>query len=166
VFRPAPPATVFIANKGRYRRRLWHSAVEEAPTSNIAKSVTVAHRRDFSGGEILQERLFAKENANRTPKPANAPPADAANGIGRVCATSGPRRSPTCWTTACSWRSAAPATELFTGKLEAHDNRAILTAPDSTATSVEGAPTPPATPRTTMPRQAVTAAGMGQLAAR
>ena len=41
-----------------------NSAVEEALyLSNIAKTVTVVHRRDeFRGERILQERLFAKEN--------------------------------------------------------------------------------------------------------
>ncbi len=43
-----------------------NSAVEEALyLSNIAKSVTVVHRRDsFRSEKILQERLFAKQNVN------------------------------------------------------------------------------------------------------
>jgi thioredoxin reductase (NADPH) len=76
-----------------------NSAVEEALyLSNIAKTVTVVHRRDsFRSEKILSERLFQRPNvkvmwnteiAEVTGKPARAP------------------RSPISRSTACSWRSA------------------------------------------------------------
>ena len=58
----------------------------------------------------------------------------------------------------------APATELFRGKLEMKPNNYIITAPDSTKTSIEGVYAAGDVTDETF-RQAVTAAGMGCMAA-
>lgn len=58
----------------------------------------------------------------------------------------------------------APSTELFVGKIDMHDNGYLITAPDSTATNIPGVFAAGDVTDETF-RQAVTAAGMGCMAA-
>ena len=147
-----------------------NTAVEEAIfLTNFAKRVTVVHRRDsFRAEKILQERLAKNPKieviwdtaldevlGNDDPKSVTGVrlrnvksgklKAHAADGvfiaIGHV-----------------------PATELFRGQLEMKPSGYIVTAPDSTATSVAGV-FAAGDVKDEIFRQAVTAAGMGCMAA-
>jgi thioredoxin reductase (NADPH) len=150
-----------------------NSAVEEALyLSNIAKSVTVVHRRDsFRSEKILQERLFARDNVSvlwnteiaeitgehNPPLPASVTGAKLRNTItGEV--TERPIHG------LFVAIGHAPATELFTGQLRMKPNGYLWTAPDSTATNVEGVFAAGDVTDDTF-RQAITAAGMGCMAA-
>jgi thioredoxin reductase (NADPH) len=151
-----------------------NSAVEEALyLSNIAKSVTVVHRRDsFRSEKILQERLFAKENIKVEWNSEIAeitgeqlyPPVPAAVNAVRI------RNTKTGEVTARPIDGIfvaighAPATELFATQLRMKPNGYIWTAPDSTATNIEGVFAAGDVTDDTF-RQAVTAAGMGCMAA-
>ncbi|WP_026614052.1 thioredoxin-disulfide reductase [Ensifer aridi] len=151
-----------------------NSAVEEALyLSNLAKSVTVVHRRDaFRAEKILQERLFAKPNvkiiwdhevveylgaAAKPPMPASV------TGVKL-------RNTKTGETTDMAIDGVfvaighAPAVELFKGKLRQKPNGYLWTAPDSTATDVPGV-FAAGDVTDDVYRQAVTAAGMGCMAA-
>jgi thioredoxin reductase (NADPH) len=151
-----------------------NSAVEEALyLSNIAKSVTVVHRRDsFRSEKILQERLFAKENIKVEWNSEIAeitgeqlyPPVPAAVNAVKI------RNTKTGEVTARPIDGIfvaighAPATELFATQLRMKPNGYIWTAPDSTATNIEGVFAAGDVTDDTF-RQAVTAAGMGCMAA-
>jgi thioredoxin reductase (NADPH) len=147
-----------------------NSAVEEALyLSNIAKSVTVVHRRDsFRSEKILAERLFAKTNVSvvwdhevaeitGTQKPTSVTGVILRNtrtGETRTMATDGVFVA----------IGHAPATELFRGKLKHKPNGYLWTAADSTATDVPGVFAAGDVTDDTF-RQAITAAGMGCMAA-
>ena len=151
-----------------------NSAVEEALyLSNIAKSVTVVHRRDaFRSEKILQERLFAKENVKIEWNSEIAeitgeqlyPPVPAAVNAVKI------RNTKTGEVTARPIDGIfvaighAPATELFASQLRMKPNGYLWTAPDSTATNIEGVFAAGDVTDDTF-RQAVTAAGMGCMAA-
>jgi len=151
-----------------------NSAVEEALyLSNIAKSVTVVHRRDaFRSEKILQERLFAKENVKIEWNSEIAeisgeqlyPPVPAAVNAVKI------RNTRTGEVTARPIDGIfvaighAPATELFASQLRMKPNGYLWTAPDSTATNIEGVFAAGDVTDDTF-RQAVTAAGMGCMAA-
>jgi thioredoxin reductase (NADPH) len=147
-----------------------NSAVEEALyLSNIAKSVTVVHRRDaFRSEKILQERLFARPNVNTI---WNAEVAEI-TGQGTPKSVTGVNLRDTKTGAITSHPTDgvfvaighAPAVELFTGKLRQKPNGYLWTAPDSTATNVEGVFAAGDVTDDTF-RQAVTAAGMGCMAA-
>jgi thioredoxin reductase (NADPH) len=151
-----------------------NSAVEEALyLSNLARKVTVVHRRDtFRAERILQERLFAKPNvtviwdhavdevlghrADGT-RPAAVTGVRLRNvktGVTQEISTDG-------FFVAIGH---APATELFQGQLEMKANGYLVTAPDSTATAIPGVYAA-GDVTDDIYRQAVTAAGMGCMAA-
>jgi thioredoxin reductase (NADPH) len=151
-----------------------NSAVEEALyLSNLAKSVTVVHRRrEFRAERILQERLFAKDNIKviwdssveeitgtpgKPPLPANVTGVrlkNAATGAVSELATDGVFVA----------IGHAPAVDLFVGKLKQKPNGYLWTAPDSTRTDVPGV-FAAGDVTDDIYRQAVTAAGMGCMAA-
>ncbi len=151
-----------------------NSAVEEALyLSNIAKSVTVVHRRDaFRSEKILQERLFQRENvsvlwnseiAEITGEQLHPPMPASVTGV-----VIRDTRTGELTTRAIDGLFVAighaPATELFAGQLRTKPNGYLWTAPDSTATSVEGVFAAGDVTDDTF-RQAITAAGMGCMAA-
>lgn len=151
-----------------------NSAVEEALyLSNIAKSVTVVHRRDsFRSEKILQERLFAKANVKviwnsevieYTGDAAKPPMPPSVTGVKlRDTRTGTLSEMPIDGVFVAIGH--APAVELFTGKLRHKPNGYLWTAPDSTATDVPGV-FAAGDVTDDIFRQAITAAGMGCMAA-
>ncbi|PYE26783.1 thioredoxin reductase (NADPH) [Rhizobium sp. PP-CC-3A-592] len=151
-----------------------NSAVEEALyLSNLAKTVTVVHRRDhFRAERILQERLFAKPNvkivwdnevAAYTGTPPKPPMPASVTGVTlRNTRTGETSDMPIDGVFVAIGH--APATELFKGKLRLKPNGYLWTAPDSTATDVEGVYAA-GDVTDDIYRQAITAAGMGCMAA-
>jgi thioredoxin reductase (NADPH) len=152
-----------------------NTAVEEALyLTNHARSVIVVHRRDqFRAERILQERLF------RHPKIKTVWNAviDEIVGEGGT-GSSGPAR-----VTGARLKNLVtgaietlpidglfvaighnPVTELFKGQLKLDDEGYIVTAPDSTATNIPGV-FAAGDVKDKVFRQAVTAAGMGCMAA-
>ena len=147
-----------------------NSAVEEALyLSGIAASVTLIHRRDsFRAERILIDRLLARPNVsvrwNRvvedivgggTPKGVtHVILRDVAAGSLEELATDGVFVA----------IGHAPQTELVRGKVELKPNGYVRTAPNSTATSVDGL-FAAGDVADDVYRQAVTAAGLGCMAA-
>ncbi|MDO9414754.1 thioredoxin-disulfide reductase [Pararhizobium sp.] len=151
-----------------------NSAVEEALyLSNLAKTVTVVHRRDsFRAEKILQERLFAKPNVNilwdhevteYTGTPAKPPMPASVSGV-RLRNTRTGETSEMPIDGVFVAIGHAPAIELFEGKLRQKPNGYLWTAPDSTATDVAGVYAA-GDVTDDIYRQAITAAGMGCMAA-
>ena len=151
-----------------------NSAVEEALyLSNLAKTVTVVHRRDhFRAEKILQERLFAKENVKivwdhevmeYTGTPAKPPMPASVSGV-KLRNTKTGAVSDMAIDGVFVAIGHAPAVELFKDKLRLKPNGYLWTAPDSTATDIPGVYAA-GDVTDDIYRQAVTAAGMGCMAA-
>ncbi len=151
-----------------------NSAVEEALyLSNLAAHVTVVHRRDsFRSEKILQQRLFEKDNIDviwdtevveYLGTPAKPPMPASVTGV-RL------KNRKTGITTDMPIDGVfvaighAPAVSLFKDKLKHKPNGYLWTAADSTATDVPGV-FAAGDVTDDIYRQAVTAAGMGCMAA-
>jgi thioredoxin reductase (NADPH) len=147
-----------------------NTAVEEALfLTNFASRVTIVHRRDsFRAERILQERLFKHpkikviwnsvlEKVLGTDDPKGVRAVRLRNvqsGIATEQATDGVFIA----------IGHVPSTELFKGKLEMSASGYLRTAPDSTQTSIPGV-FAAGDVKDEIFRQAVTAAGMGCMAA-
>jgi len=147
-----------------------NTAVEEAIfLTNFARRVTVVHRRDsFRAEKILQQRLFENPKIDVLRDTV----------IEEIVGTADPKsvtgvRLKNRITGDIAERSVdgvfiaighAPATQLFKGQLEMKPSGYLITKPDSTATSVPGV-FAAGDVKDDIFRQAVTAAGMGCMAA-
>jgi len=151
-----------------------NTAVEEALyLSNLARHVTVVHRRgEFRAERILQERLFRKENVTVlwdkavdevTGIPGKLPTPPSVTGI-KLRDTKTGTVSDLAIDGVFVAIGHAPAVELFVGKLKQKPNGYLWTAPDSTRTDVPGV-FAAGDVTDDVYRQAVTAAGLGCMAA-
>jgi thioredoxin reductase (NADPH) len=147
-----------------------NTAVEEALfLTNFASKVTIVHRRDaFRAERIMQERLFKNPKieviwdsvlqevtGSENPKSVTAVSVkNVKSGKVTQLAVDGVFVA----------IGHAPATELFKGQLEMKDSGYLVTAPDSTRTSISGV-FAAGDVKDDIFRQAVTAAGMGCMAA-
>jgi thioredoxin reductase (NADPH) len=147
-----------------------NTAVEEALfLTNFAKRVTIVHRRDsFRAEKILQERLFKNPKIEVIWD----------HTIDEITGTKDPKsvtgvRLKNTKTGKITERAAdgvfiaighAPATALFKGQLEMTASGYLVTKPDSTVTSIPGV-FAAGDVKDEVFRQAVTAAGMGCMAA-
>jgi thioredoxin reductase (NADPH) len=147
-----------------------NTAVEEALfLTNFASKVTVVHRRDqFRAEKILQQRLFQNPKIEVVWNAA----LDEVTGSADPKSVTGVKLRNTV-TGEVTERKAdgvfiaighAPATELFKGQLEMKSSGYLITKPDSTATSIPGV-FAAGDVKDDIFRQAVTAAGMGCMAA-
>jgi thioredoxin reductase (NADPH) len=147
-----------------------NTAVEEALfLTNFATKVTLIHRRDELRSEkILQQRLFANEKisvawdsvVDEIVGEKNPP------GVTGIKLSNVKTGEQTLLPVHGVFIAIGhkPATKLFLGKLEIDNEGYILTAPDSTATNVPGVYAA-GDVKDKIFRQAVTAAGMGCMAA-
>ena len=151
-----------------------NSAVEEALyLANLARSVTIVHRRgEFRAERILQERLFRKDNVKVLwdhvveeilGEDRNGPMPPSVNGLRLRNVRTG-EASDLATDGVFVAIGHAPAVELFVGKLKQKPNGYLWTAADSTATDVPGVFAAGDVTDDVF-RQAVTAAGMGCMAA-
>jgi thioredoxin reductase (NADPH) len=147
-----------------------NTAVEEALfLTNFASKVTIVHRRDaFRAERIMQERLFKNpkieviwdsvlEEVTGSASPKSVTGVSVKNvKTGKVT------KLPVDGVFVAIGH--APATELFKGQLEMKESGYLVTAPDSTRTSIPGV-FAAGDVKDDIFRQAVTAAGMGCMAA-
>jgi len=147
-----------------------NTAVEEALfLTNFAKKVTLVHRRDtFRAEKILQQRLLAHEKIDviwdstlEEVLGKQDPPGVTGVRLRNV-KTDETQEIPCDGVFIAIGH--APATELFTGQLDMNARGYIETAPDSTATNIPGVFAAGDVTDEVF-RQAVTAAGMGCMAA-
>ncbi len=151
-----------------------NSAVEEALfLSNICKSVTLVHRRDKLRAEkIAQDRLFAKENIHIIWNAEVAEVKGIKPGEGDMPGVTGIVLKDTLNGKTSEFAVDGmfvaighdPAVDLVKGKLELDNDGYVITAPDSTATNIAGV-FAAGDVKDKLWRQAVTAAGMGCMAA-
>lgn len=151
-----------------------NSAVEEALfLSNICAEVTLIHRRDKLRAEkIAQDRLFAKDNVKVVWNAAVTEVLGVKPGEGDMPGVTGIVLTDTISGATSQLALDGifvaighdPATELFKGKLNLDEQGYIITAPDSTATNIAGVYAA-GDVKDKIYRQAVTAAGMGCMAA-
>ncbi|MDJ0609592.1 MAG: thioredoxin-disulfide reductase [Kiloniellales bacterium] len=147
-----------------------NTAVEEALfLTNFASKVTLIHRRDSLRAEkIMQDRLFRNDKVELVWNHV----VDEVLGGGEPPAVTGVRLRDVASGATSELPADGlfiaighdPATQLFKGQLEMDAEGYILTAPDSTATAVPGVYAA-GDVRDKVYRQAVTAAGMGCMAA-
>lgn len=147
-----------------------NTAVEEALyLSGLAKSVKLIHRRDELRAEkILQNRLFAKENIeviwdhNLDEILGDEDPLGVTGARLKHSSTGEAREIKVDGVFIAIGHK--PSTELFVDKLEMKQGGYLITSPDSTATDIEGVYAA-GDVTDDIYRQAVTAAGMGCMAA-
>ena len=147
-----------------------NTAVEEALfLTNFASKVTVIHRREgFRAEKILQDRLFKNPKVEVLWDTTLEEVIGDENPLGVTAARL--KNVKTGETTDLPVHGIfiaighAPSTELFKGKLAMKPNGYLITAPDSTATDIPGVFAAGDVTDETY-RQAVTAAGMGCMAA-
>jgi len=147
-----------------------NTAVEEALfLTNFATKVTVIHRRDeFRAEKIMQQRLFAHpkievvwDSVVDEIVGSGTPPGVTGVRIRNV-KTNEMSEIPVDGVFVAIGH--APATSLFEGQVDMDDGKYILTKPDSTATNIPGV-FAAGDVKDKVFRQAVTAAGMGCMAA-
>ncbi|CEJ83444.1 thioredoxin reductase, FAD/NAD(P)-binding [Hyphomicrobium sp. GJ21] len=147
-----------------------NTAVEEALfLTNFANKVTLVHRRDFLRAEkILQERLFKNPKIEVVWDSAveevvgTTTPKSVTGVVLKNVKTGATSKIPADGFFVAIGH--APATELFKGQLETTPSGYLITAPDSTATAIPGV-FAAGDVKDEVFRQAVTAAGMGCMAA-
>ena len=147
-----------------------NTAVEEALfLTNFAEKVTVVHRRDrFRAEKILQERLFKNPkievvwNAVLDEVLGSDNPKTVNGAVLRNVKTGKTAKLDVDGVFIAIGH--VPATELFRGQLEMKPSGYLITAPDSTQTSIAGV-FAAGDVKDEVFRQAVTAAGMGCMAA-
>ena len=147
-----------------------NTAVEEALfLTNFASKVTLVHRRDSLRAEkILQNRLLnhpkieVRWNSELDEILGDESPLGVTGARLKNTETGETEVVPVHGVFIAIGH--APSTELFVGKIDMHDNGYLITAPDSTATNIHGVFAAGDVTDETY-RQAVTAAGMGCMAA-
>jgi thioredoxin reductase (NADPH) len=147
-----------------------NTAVEEALfLTNFASKVTIVHRREsFRAEKIMQDRLFKNPKIEVVWDTT----LEEVTGTGEPKAVTGVRLRNVKTGKLSELKTDgvfiaighAPATELFKGQLEMKPSGYLITAPDSTATSIPGV-FAAGDVKDDVFRQAVTAAGLGCMAA-